>query len=104
MRRCPGTSVARDFVEFPSQFNEHWALYPDVLKHYAMNYKTGEPMPQALVDKIKKAAKFNQGYALGELLAAAELDMQWHDASAPMRRSRMSTRSRRSAGKHGPSI
>jgi peptidyl-dipeptidase Dcp len=77
-----GTSVARDFVEFPSQFNEHWALYPEVLKHYAVDYKTGKPMPQALVDKIKKAAKFNQGYALGELLAAAELDMQWHALSA----------------------
>ena len=80
-----GTSVARDFVEFPSQFNEHWALYPDVLRHYAKNYKTGQPMPQALIDKLKKAAKFNQGYALGEVLAAAELDMQWHmlPASAP---------------------
>jgi peptidyl-dipeptidase Dcp len=80
-----GTSVARDFVEFPSQFNEHWALYPEVLKHYAVDYRTGKPMPQALVDKIKKAAKFNQGYALGELLAAAELDMQWHalPADAP---------------------
>jgi peptidyl-dipeptidase Dcp len=77
-----GTSVARDFVEFPSQFNEHWALYPDVLKHYAVNYKTGAPMPQELVDKIKKAAKFNQGYELGELLAAAKLDMQWHELSA----------------------
>jgi peptidyl-dipeptidase Dcp len=73
-----GTSVARDFVEFPSQFNEHWALYPDVLKHYAVHYQTGKPMPQALVDKVKKAAKFNQGYALGEVVAAAELDMQWH--------------------------
>lgn len=80
-----GTNVARDFVEFPSQFNQHWALYPQVLKHYAINYKTGEPMPQALVDRIKKAAKFNQGYDLGEELAAAELDMQWHTlpASAP---------------------
>ncbi|GAA4774667.1 peptidyl-dipeptidase Dcp [Stakelama sediminis] len=80
-----GTNVARDFVEFPSQFNEHWALNPKVLAHYAVNYKTGEPMPQALVDKIKKAAKFNQGYALGELLAAAQLDMKWHSlpASAP---------------------
>ena len=80
-----GTSVARDFVEFPSQFNEHWALYPDVLKHYAVDYKTGKPMPQELVDKIKKAATFDQGYELGELLAAAELDMQWHalPASAP---------------------
>ena len=80
-----GTNVARDFVEFPSQFNEHWALDPQVLKHYAVHYKTGAPMPQVLVDKIKKAATFNQGYAFGEVLAAAELDMQWHDlpASAP---------------------
>ncbi|NII11406.1 peptidyl-dipeptidase Dcp [Oleiagrimonas sp. C23AA] len=77
-----GTNVARDFVEFPSQFNEHWALQPQVFKHYAVNYKTGKPMPQALVDKIKKSAKFNQGYALTELLAAAELDMQWHTIPA----------------------
>ena len=77
-----GTSVARDFVEFPSQFNEHWALDPKVLKHYAIHYQTNEPMPQALVDKIKKAATFNQGYALTELLAAAALDMQWHTLSA----------------------
>ncbi len=74
-----GTNTARDWVEFPSQFNEHWASYPDVLKHYAMNYKTGEPIPQALMDKVKKSATFNQGYALGELLAASELDMQWHE-------------------------
>lgn len=73
-----GTSVARDFVEFPSQFNEHWALYPEVLKHYARDYRTGKPMPQALIDKLKNAAKFNQGYKLGEVIAAAELDMQWH--------------------------
>jgi peptidyl-dipeptidase Dcp len=80
-----GTNVARDFVEFPSQFNEHWALYPDVLKHYAVDYKTGKPMPQDLIDRIKKAATFNQGYELGELLAAASLDMQWHilPASTP---------------------
>ena len=80
-----GTNVARDFVEFPSQFNEHWALDPKVLAHYAKNYQTGAPMPAALVAKIKKAATFNQGYMLGELLAAAELDMQWHTlpASAP---------------------
>ncbi len=73
-----GTSVARDFVEFPSQFNEHWALYPDVLKHYAVNYKTGAPIPQALVDKIKASQTWGQGYELGELLAASQLDMQWH--------------------------
>lgn len=73
-----GTSVARDFVEFPSQFNEHWALDPKVLKHYALNYKTGQPMPQELVDKIKKAATFNQGYSTTELLAADYLDLAWH--------------------------
>ena len=69
---------ARDFVEFPSQFNEHWALDPKVFANYAVHYKTRAPMPAPLVAKIKQAAKFNQGYALGELIAAAELDMQWH--------------------------
>jgi len=73
-----GTNVARDFVEFPSQFNEHWALYPDVLKHYAVNYKTGAPIPQGLVDKVKASQTWGQGYELGELLAASQLDMQWH--------------------------
>ena len=80
-----GPNVPRDFVEFPSQFNEHWASYPKVFKHYAVNYKTGEPMPEELVAKIRKASKFNQGYLLTEALAAAELDMQWHllPASSP---------------------
>jgi peptidyl-dipeptidase Dcp len=73
-----GTSTARDFVEFPSQFNEHWAMYPAVFKHYAKHYKTGAPMPAASVAKIKKAGNFAEGYGLTELLAAAELDMQWH--------------------------
>ena len=73
-----GTATARDFVEFPSQFNEHWATDPAVFKNYAKHYKTGELMPQVLVDKLKKAATFNQGYALTEILAAADLDMQWH--------------------------
>jgi len=73
-----GTNVARDFVEFPSQFNENWALDANVLKHYAINYKTGKPIPQALVDKIKNSQTWSQGYQLGELLAASELDMQWH--------------------------
>ncbi|WP_183557411.1 peptidyl-dipeptidase Dcp [Mucilaginibacter sp. SP1R1] len=75
-------NTARDFVEFPSQFNENWALYPDVFKHYAVHYQTKALMPQALVDKIKKAATFNQGYALTEALAAAELDLQWHTLGA----------------------
>ncbi|HTF68599.1 MAG TPA: M3 family metallopeptidase, partial [Edaphobacter sp.] len=73
-----GTSVARDFVEFPSQFNEHWATYPAIFHHYAKHYKTGAPIPVELAAKIKKAEDFNQGYKLTELLAAAELDMQWH--------------------------
>ncbi|MDQ1156388.1 peptidyl-dipeptidase Dcp [Sphingomonas sp. SORGH_AS 950] len=77
-----GTNTARDFVEFPSQFNEHWALDPKVLSHYAVNYKDGKPIPQALVDKIKRASTFNSGYSFGEALAAAELDMSWHSLTA----------------------
>ncbi|HSY36779.1 MAG TPA: peptidyl-dipeptidase Dcp [Acidobacteriaceae bacterium] len=73
-----GTATPRDFVEFPSQFNEHWASYPAVFKHFAVHYKTGAPMPDELVAKIKKAAKFDQGYLVTEALAAAQLDMQWH--------------------------
>ena len=76
-----GTSVPRDFVEFPSQFNEHWATYPEVFAHYAKHYQTGAPMPEALKEKLLKARTFNQGYRLTELLAAAELDMQWHTLS-----------------------
>src|SRR5271170_1308247 len=81
-----GTTPERDFVEFPSQFNEHWAIYPAVFNHYARHYKTGAVMPEALVEKIKKAKNFNEGYGLTELLAAAELDMQWHTlpADAPL--------------------
>ncbi len=81
-----GTATARDFVEFPSQFNERWAIYPEVFNHYAKHYQTGAPMPAELVDKIKKAENFNEGYKLTELLAAAELDMQWHalPADAPL--------------------
>jgi peptidyl-dipeptidase Dcp len=77
-----GTAVARDFVEFPSQFNEHWASYPAVFSNYAKHYKTGQPMPEELAAKIRKAQTFNQGYALTEVLAAAELDMQWHTLPA----------------------
>ncbi|WP_010161170.1 M3 family metallopeptidase [Sphingomonas sp. PAMC 26617] len=77
-----GTAVARDFVEFPSQFNEHWALEPRVLAHYAHHYQTGAAMPQVLVDKIKRAETFNQGYSFGETLAAAQLDMAWHSVPA----------------------
>ncbi|HKE37615.1 MAG TPA: M3 family metallopeptidase [Candidatus Baltobacteraceae bacterium] len=81
-----GTARPRDFVEFPSQFNEHWALYPSVLKHYAFNYQTHEPMPHELIGKMERAAQFNTGYSVGESLAADELDMAWHSlpASAPL--------------------
>ena len=81
-----GTATSRDFVEFPSQFNEHWALDPKVFANYAKNYKTGEPMPQELVDKILKARSFNQGYATTEYLSAALLDLAWHTqkADAPL--------------------
>ena len=81
-----GTNTARDFVEFPSQFNEHWATDPKVFANYAKNYKSGEPMPQALVDKMTRAGKFNSGYGMTELVAAALLDMNWHmlGADAPL--------------------
>ena len=78
-----GTSVARDFVEFPSQFNEHWATYPAVFEHYAKHYQTGAPMPAEMAAKIRETLTFNQGYSLTEILAAAQLDMQWHTLQAP---------------------
>ncbi|MBQ1927111.1 MAG: M3 family metallopeptidase [Proteobacteria bacterium] len=76
--RFAGTRVPRDFVEFPSQFNEIWALWPGILDHYAVHYQTGEKLPQALVDKIIDSSKFNQGYMTTEHLAAAMLDQKWH--------------------------
>jgi peptidyl-dipeptidase Dcp len=81
-----GTNVARDFVEFPSQFNENWALDPKILPHYAVHYKTGQTIPQELVQKILAARTFNQGYEVGEVLEAARLDLDWHSlpASAPL--------------------
>lgn len=72
-----GTNTPRDFVEMPSQFNEHWMTDPVVLRHYARHYKTGEPMPQALIDKMKAAATYGQSYALAENLAAVTIDMAW---------------------------
>ena len=73
-----GTNVPRDYVEFPSQFNEHWALDPVIFANYAKHYQTGMPMPQGLVDKIVRARTFNQGFATTEYLAASLLDMAWH--------------------------
>ena len=81
-----GTATARDFVEYPSQFNEHWALYPKVFDHYAIDYQTGKPMPAELAEKLRKAQVFNKGYDMLEMLEASELDMRWHTlpASAPL--------------------
>ncbi|MDI2097807.1 M3 family metallopeptidase [Ruicaihuangia caeni] len=73
-----GTNVPRDFVEFPSQVNEMWMLWPDVLENYAAHYETGERMPQRLVDKLLAARKHGEGFATSEYLAAALLDQAWH--------------------------
>ncbi|CCP03196.1 dipeptidyl carboxypeptidase II [Erwinia amylovora Ea644] len=77
-----GTATPRDFVEFPSQFNEHWASDPQVFSNFARHYQTGEQMPTALRDKMLRASKFNKGYDMSELLAAALLDQHWHALSA----------------------
>ncbi|MDR2223649.1 MAG: M3 family metallopeptidase [Flavobacteriaceae bacterium] len=77
-----GTNVARDFVEFPSQFHEHFAFEPSILQNYAKHYKTGEVIPSSLIEKMKNAANFNKGYSLSELLGASLLDMEWHTLSS----------------------
>ena len=79
--RFSGTSVPRDFVEYPSQVNEMWASWPQVLEHYAKHYKTGKPMPKELLDKVLAAEKFNQGFKTTEYLAATLLDQAWHQIS-----------------------
>jgi len=73
-----GTAVPRDYVEFPSQLMEHWLSTPEVLQRFAVHYQTGKPIPQELVDKIKRSATFNQGFATVEYLAAALVDMKLH--------------------------
>jgi len=78
-----GTSVSRDYVEFPSQLLEHWLSTPEVLNHYALHYQTGKPIPQELMDKIERAAKFNQGFITVEYLAGALIDMKLHLAATP---------------------
>lgn len=80
--KLSGTAVPRDFVEYPSQYNEMWAREPGVVAHYARHYQTGEPMPPELLEKVLAAQKFNQGYATTEYLAAALLDQSWHQISA----------------------
>ncbi|MBV9009346.1 MAG: M3 family metallopeptidase [Verrucomicrobia bacterium] len=76
--RFSGTNVPRDFVEYPSQVNEMWAAWPEVLAHYATHYETGAPIPKELLDKVVAAEKFNQGYKTTEYLAASLLDQAWH--------------------------
>ncbi|MES2758853.1 MAG: M3 family metallopeptidase [Pseudomonadota bacterium] len=76
--RFSGTNVPRDFVEYPSQVNEMWALWPEVLANYAKHYKTGAPMPKELLDKVVAAKKFNQGFMTTEYLAASLIDQRWH--------------------------
>lgn len=76
--RFSGTSVPRDFVEFPSQVNEMWMTWPTILPHFARHHRTGEPIPASLVDKVREAQKFNQGFRTTEYLAAALLDQAWH--------------------------
>ncbi|MEO8673663.1 MAG: M3 family metallopeptidase, partial [Tahibacter sp.] len=80
--RFSGTNVPRDFVEYPSQVNEMWATWPAILKNYAKHYKTGEPIPQALLDKVEAAQKFNQGFATTEYLGASLLDQAYHQITA----------------------
>ena len=80
--RLSGTSVARDFVEMPSQFNESFASIPEIFDHYARHYKTGEPMPADLKERMLKSINFQTAYALGENLAATCLDMAWHMLSS----------------------
>jgi peptidyl-dipeptidase Dcp len=77
-----GTNVYRDFVEFPSQVNEMWMLWPEVLANYARHYETHEAMPQGLVDRIQASSAFNEGFLTSEYLAAALLDQAWHRIDA----------------------
>ena len=77
-----GTNVARDFVEMFSQFNENFAFVPEILSAYANDYRTGEPIPAELVEKIRKSLTFNQGFMAGETCAASILDMKWHELSS----------------------
>ncbi len=78
-----GTAVARDYVEFPSQLLEHWLSTPEVLNKYALHFKTGKPLPKALVEKLDRSAKFNQGFSTLEYLSAALIDMKFHLAGDP---------------------
>ncbi|WP_323844565.1 M3 family metallopeptidase [Microbulbifer magnicolonia] len=96
-----GTATARDFVEFPSQFHEDWNIDPAVIANYAKHYQTGESIPQALLDKILKAHKFNQGFDTTEYLASALLDMEWHSIPAGTRIEDFNAFEKQALAKHG---
>ncbi|WP_218355265.1 M3 family metallopeptidase [Alteromonas lipotrueiana] len=96
-----GTATARDFVEFPSQFHEDWAIEPDVLANYAKHYETGEPIPEALLEKMLNAVKFNQGYDTTEYLASALVDMEWHMIDANQHVADVSKFEKQALKKHG---
>ncbi|WP_193164496.1 M3 family metallopeptidase [Microbulbifer hainanensis] len=96
-----GTATARDFVEFPSQFNEDWSIKPEVLANYAKHYETGKPIPQDLLKKILKAHKFNQGFDTTEYLGAALLDMEWHSIPAGTKIEDFNAFEKKALAKHG---
>nr|WP_254304037.1 M3 family metallopeptidase [Shewanella sp. VB17] len=96
-----GTATARDFVEFPSQFNEDWDINPEVISHYAKHYQTGEPIPSALLNKILASHKFNQGHDTTEYLAAAIIDMEWHSITPNTQIDNVETFEHNMLAKHG---
>ncbi|SHE71286.1 peptidyl-dipeptidase Dcp . Metallo peptidase. MEROPS family M03A [Microbulbifer donghaiensis] len=96
-----GTATARDFVEFPSQFHEDWSIEAAVIANYAKHYETGEAIPQALLDKILKAHKFNQGFDTTEYLASALLDMEWHSIPAGTKIEDFNAFEKQALAKHG---
>jgi peptidyl-dipeptidase Dcp len=96
-----GTATARDFVEFPSQFNEDWDINPEIIAHYAKHYQTGEAIPKALLDKLLAAHQFNQGFNTTEYLSAALLDMEWHSISAGTEIEDVADFEQKALAKHG---
>ncbi|OFI33477.1 M3 family metallopeptidase [Alteromonas lipolytica] len=99
-----GTSVSRDFVEFPSTFQEDWAAYPEVIANYAKHYQTGEPIPPELLDKVIRSRTFNMGFDTLEYMAAALLDMEWHTLSADEVPSDINAFEKAALAKHGADI
>lgn len=99
-----GTSVSRDFVEFPSTFQEDWAAHPEVIANYAKHYKTGEAIPAELLQKVIKSRSFNQGFDTLEYISAALLDMEWHSISAEQDVSDVNAFEQKALEKHGVNI